>query len=516
MQRFIAFIMGVWVAAGVPVSPPQARAEDLDDKIQRMERELEDLKHELERQKEESKAQPVPTAAPVAEEESGTPFYREVMDRVKLGAYGSFRFEHNSLDDIHDTFTLRRVVLTTDAQIAPRLRSYFELEFERFRKLEVEKSLTASDEGLQAEQAIEATNKSEIAVEQIWLQYDLYDWLRFRGGAMVVPVGRFNINHDDNRWDLPRRPLVDRGVPVLPSTAAWDELGVGFNGDIDLTDSLLGSYELYVVNGVSLDADIEQTAESREGDTTLIETEVKVSPSTGTFDIDNKDAKALTGRFALSPSLGSEIATSFYWGRYTPDFLPDETVYTISADGLFNYGPFAVEAEYAYTHFGGIKDVARGFAQRALDSESALENDQVENEISFELADLAEHKQGYWIELRYSFWPQFLNRTPLGSPFDNPQLIAVFRPEQVWFGGLVDDIAFQNGVLTTFDDRNTRLDRLTWGLAYRPVPLVVFHMAVEWYHADNDTSLSQVTNFLPAGPGQNEANAFLIGAAFGF
>lgn len=515
MQRAVVFSFGLWLAA-VAALPPDARAEDVNEKIQRMERELEDLKREVRAQKEEEKPQPTGAVPAVAEEEAGEPFYRELFDRVKIGAYGSFRFEHNSLDDIRNTFTLRRVVLTTDAQIAPRLRSYFELEFERFRKLEVEKSTNASDEGLEIEQAIEATNKSEIALEQAWLQFDLYDWLRLRGGAILVPVGRFNLNHDDNRWDLPRRPLVDRGVPVLPSTSAWDELGVGFNGDIEFTESLLGSYELYVMNGVSLDSEIEQIAESREGDTTLIETEIKVSPSTGTFDIDNKDAKAVAGRFTLSPSLGSEIATSFYWGRYTPDFLPNESLYSISADGIYHYGPLAVEAEYVYTHFGGIKNVARGFAERAIDSESVIENDQVENEIAFELADLAEHKQGYWIELRYSFWPQFLNRTPLGSPFSDPQLTAVFRPEQVWFGGLVDEIVFNDGILTTFDDQNTRLDRLTWGLAYRPVPLVVFHMAFEWYHTDNDTSLAQVTNFLPAGPGQDEANAFLIGAAFGF
>ena len=62
-----------------------------------------------------------------------------------------------------------------------------------------------------------------------------------RTGGVLVPVGRFNINHDDNRWDLPRRSLIDRGVPVLPSTAAWDELGAGFNGDIPLSDSWLAT-----------------------------------------------------------------------------------------------------------------------------------------------------------------------------------------------------------------------------------------------------------------------------------
>ena len=68
--------------------------------------------------------------------------------------------------------------------------------------------------------------------EQAWLQYDVNDWLKLRAGDVLVPLGRFNLNHDDNRWDIPRRSLVDRGVSVLPAPAAWDELGVGFLGDM--------------------------------------------------------------------------------------------------------------------------------------------------------------------------------------------------------------------------------------------------------------------------------------------
>ncbi len=55
----------------------------------------------------------------------------------KLGGYGAFRFEYNSGKDVNDTFTFRRFVLTTDAKVASRLRVYAEIEFERFRKIEV-------------------------------------------------------------------------------------------------------------------------------------------------------------------------------------------------------------------------------------------------------------------------------------------------------------------------------------------------------------------------------------------
>jgi 7-keto-8-aminopelargonate synthetase-like enzyme len=118
MQRAVAFSFSLWLAAVAAALSAPAHAEDLDDRIQRMEQELEDLKRELKEQKEAPKAAPAASApavaAPseaasaIAEEEAGEPFYREVLNRVKVGGYGSFRFEHNSLDDIRNTFTLRR------------------------------------------------------------------------------------------------------------------------------------------------------------------------------------------------------------------------------------------------------------------------------------------------------------------------------------------------------------------------------------------------------------------------
>src|SRR4030095_7392965 len=96
-------------------------------------------------------------------------------------------------------------------------------------------------------------------------------------------LGRFNINHDDNRWDLPRRSLVDRGVPVLPSTAAWDELGVGFLGDVPITEDVLLNYQAYVVNGVSLDFNFEQIAQTRFPEPGKQVVEAEVGPQNRTL-----------------------------------------------------------------------------------------------------------------------------------------------------------------------------------------------------------------------------------------
>jgi hypothetical protein len=521
------------------IAPP-ARAETVEQRLERMEREIQELRDELRRERAEKAAAPAPVAspAPVAagapapaatapptavastpaggKESLASRAYETVTDRVKLGGYGSTRFETSTLKDQSATFTYRRFVLSADAAIAPRMRSYLELEFERFRELELEKKFGPDEGGLEVEQTVEGTNQSEIAFEQAWFDYEWTPNLHTRIGQVLVPLGRFNLNHDDNRWDIARRSLVDRGTPVLPVTAAWGELGAGLLGDLDIGEKGRFTYEGYVVNGATLDVEFEQIAHTRQGDTTLNVIEAKIQPATGVFGNDTKDSKALTGRMAYSPELGHEVGVSGYWGQYTPDFLAHEDLWSVAADGLTGWGPFELEGEYVFTRYEGISHVARSLANVAINSESEGEVGDVESEVEFELANLARNKQGYWLEGRYRFWPAFLSDTPLGRPFDNPQLVGVVRGEQVWLNGLVDEIAFSNRQLTEFSESNRFVNRFTAGLAYRPVPPVVFQLAYEFTWTNHGESLSGVTNFLVAGPSEDTNHAVLIGAAFGF
>jgi hypothetical protein len=442
-----------------------------------------------------------------------------LLDRVKIGGYGSLRFESNSLDNLENTFTFRRFVLTTEAKIAPRLHFYSELEYERFRKLELERTTSKADNGLLAKQAIEGTNNSEISLEQAWFQYDLTDWVSLRGGAVLVPLGRFNLRHDDNLWNLPRRSLVDRGTPVLPSTAAWDELGVGFVGKTSVGQEGSLDYQFYVVNGVSLDSEIEHVVQSKEETRGKLEAEVEMSPSTGTFANDSKGAKSLTGRLAWSPAIGHELAGSFYWGRYTPQYLKSENLWSLGFDGLTHLGPIDLEGEYIFTRFNSIRNVARSFAKVVQDKESAVEEDispDLETEIEFELANLSQTKHGYWLEARYPFWPEALSNSFLGWQFTNPQLIPVLRWEQVWLPSLLQTAAFEDGVLTEFNTQNRFINRITAGLAYRPMPLVGFSLAYEYTWTNDGKSLADVTNFLPAKEHEDHAHSIMAGMTFGF
>jgi hypothetical protein len=531
--RSMALVASLLAFAIPPAAGAEPTNDDLKMRVERLEEELRSLKQELERRDGRGAAPAAaeaPAAAAPGERAETAPARRAgagagidagrvveaVTDRVRLGGYGSIRYEGSSLDDQKHTFTYRRFVLTADANIAPRLRAYAELEFERFRELELEKKIGPQDGGLAAEQTVEGTEGSEIALEQAWLQYDLKDWLRFRGGAVLVPLGRFNINHDDNRWDLPRRSLVDRGVPVLPVDAAWDELGAGFLGDFEVGDQGRLDYQMYVVNGAFLDFQFEQIAQTRFPEPAKNTIEVKLDPSTGTFGQDVKDAKAFTGRLAYSPWLGSEVAGSWYYGQYTPDFLANEDIWSVGVDGRTGWGPFELEGEWVLTQFDGIGTVARQLARTARNQSAEAENGDLESEVEFELADLARRKHGYWLEARYRFWPSFLSSTVFGRYFDDPRLIAVVRGEQVFLDGLVDEVDFRGQRLTLFETDDRRVDRITAGLAYRPVPLVVFQLAYEFTNTNSGKSLSSVTNFLAAGPHEDQNHGILVGAAFGF
>jgi hypothetical protein len=524
LTGLLGFSMAIAEAGNQYLSRPSSqavaqRSQGAGPGSEALRQELEQLKQSMqtiqERIQQLEKQQQEPSATEPAKPE---PAYSEIWGGVRVGGYGSFRFESSNLKDVGDTFTFRRFVLTLDAPLAERLRSGVEVEFERFTSLELERNTAPSAGGLRVEQAIEGSSKSEISLEQAWLEYELTSWLRFKGGAILVPVGRFNINHDDNRWDIPRRPLVDRGIPVLPVEAAWTEVGMGFTGEAPMGPGTLG-YQVFVINGASLDTELETIARTRTTDRNAIEVEAALQPTRGTANIDVKKDKAFAGRVAYHLLPDYELGLSGYYGRYTPKFLQSEPLWVIGADWKATIGAFEIEGEYLLSHFSNVAGVARNLAQVAVNQQAEIPDAaslDLEVELELELARLATTKHGYWTDFRYRFFPDWLRPSFLGRRFQNPQLIATLRWEQAWLNGLLREASFENGVVTELEREDRKIHRLTAGLAYRPVPLVVFQLAYEFTQTDHGKSLADVTNFLPARATEDTAHAILVGVAFGF
>ena len=178
MRRLVAWFLGAnllfGTAFGATLEELERQVKELTQQIEQMKADREKKVQDLAQQIEQMRAE---RERPVAREER--PLYRELLEGVKLGGYGSVRYEANNLKGEENTFTYRRFILTTDATVAKRFRVYLELELERFSELELEKNLSAPAGGLRVVQAVEGTSGSEIAVEQAWLGYNIAPWLNF-------------------------------------------------------------------------------------------------------------------------------------------------------------------------------------------------------------------------------------------------------------------------------------------------------------------------------------------------
>ena len=436
----------------------------------------------------------------------------EVSDKVTVGGYGSLRYEANTLDKPKPSgFDFRRFVLTADATPNDRLQAYVEIEFERLAEIELERAVDRRADGVAFAEDLEGGNGGEIAMEQMWGQFKFGDAFSVRLGQILVPLGRFNINHDDDKWNIPRRSLVDRNVPVLPVKAAWTELGVGATGSVPVGKSGQLSYQGYVVNGAILDFGIEKQVETEEGQSILklaSEASLTRGPVNGESGV-----RAGAWRVAYSPTLTADIGFSGYIGRYTPDFLEvDERVTALGIDGLWKRGSFALEGEYVHTDFGNTDRVVNAFIDTVTASTGIAPLAGARGtETEFAFTDLTPSRQGFWLEGRYSFWSDRWKDSFWAKGFDDPHLVGVVRYERVRLHNAIDEVTIENGEIEHGDKETLGQERTTFALAYRPLQTVVFSVAAEFNRRFEGPVLA-----FPRGFPERRYADILVGMAFGF
>jgi hypothetical protein len=436
----------------------------------------------------------------------------KASDSVTVGGYGSMRYEANTLDKPKPSgFDFRRFVLTADATPHDRLQAYVEIEFERLAEIEVERAVDRSDEGVVFGEELEGGNGGEISMEQMWGQFKFGDPFSVRLGQILVPLGRFNINHDDDKWDIPRRSLVDRNVPVLPVRAAWTELGIGATGSKSVGKSGQLTYQGYVVNGAILDFTIEKVVEA-EGGQSIVKLASEAGLTRGPVN-GEEGVRAGTWRVGYSPTLTTDFGFSGYIGRYTPDFLEvDERLTSLGIDGLWKRGAFALEGEYIHTHLGDTDRVVNAFIDTVTGSTGIPPLAGAQGtEAEFAITDLTPSRRGFWLEGRYRFWRERWKDTFLGKGFDDPHLSAVVRYERVKLHNAIQEVAIENGEIERGDAETLRQERTTFALAYRPIQTVVFSVATEF-----NRRLEGPVLVFPRGFPERRYATILAGLAFGF
>lgn len=443
-------------------------------------------------------------------------------DRVRIGGYGSVRFETNDLPSGNNIpggsaggFTFRRFVVTTDARVAPRLRVYSEIEFERLFGIEVEKSGTFEPGKLELEQ--ETEGRGELAIEQAWGQYNFAENHGLRAGVVLAPVGRFNLLHDDDYWDVPRRTLTDRDAPVLPVKSAWRDLGAGLVGGFHAGATGELDYQVYVLNGAALDFNFEQEIETEAGvpGEAVLALKGELGLTSGFFD-GTRSATALAWRAAYSPSLHGEMAISGYHGKYAPSFLSfREPVTSLAYDHKWRWKGFETEAEFVYTSMGRLDRVLDAFALAAFNSANQTlatsgSGGLTKTEVELELANLSRTRLGFWTDFKYHARPKWLKKTFLGRPFEDPQIIPILRYERVWLNRATSDIEVVGGAVTSKSQQDLEQDRFTLGVSYRPNLQFALQAAYEHNRRINGDRL-----IFPA-VDEDSTSGLILGMSFAF
>lgn len=300
---------------------------------------------------------------------------------------------------------------------------------------------------------VDNTDKAgEAKIEQAYLDFKLVDWLTFRSGVFLMPLGRVNTYHDSDIRQTTGRPLFNQ--LIVPTT--WSEPGLGFYGSVTPNDDLEVNYDFYITQGITDDIDDEKGL--KEAKPFLFE--------------DNNNNKALSGRVGVSPFVGLEFGLSGMYCKY--DYKNSRYVGLGVADFKYNIGAFELLGE------GGM---------------AFLDTADVRDFDGKPLSILKGPMNGYYLEARYKFFPEFLKMSFLGDDFDKPIITTFLRADQV-----DPDMS----LLNPFDRT-----QFTVGFNYRPVTNVAFKF--EYQHNLNNEAIIKNDSSKQVLP-----NQFLASVAAGF
>jgi len=313
-------------------------------------------------------------------EEQQSSILDEIAQKVVLGGYGSVEFE--AFGGSRSTFE-GKLELLISGQIHDRIRFYNEIEL--------------------------GTPSGTATAEQSYVDFLIAKWVNLRGGVLLVPFGKFNLDHFDPRRDLTDRPLV--ATQIVPTT--WGDLGMSLFGLIPISPDLKATYEIAAINGLT---------------NLFSTTSGGLRTARPTLGKDNNGDKAVVGRGTLKLVDQYEVGFSGYSGASNPSSGNRITGYDVDVElkprGIPTLEDFEFKGEYAHFHIRGS---------------SAPSN-----------------LSGYYGQINYHFWLTSLNQTFLGQSFNNPTFTAIVRYDHAQID-------------TTAGMGNLTQDRYTVGLNYRPI-----------------------------------------------
>ncbi|MEK6559067.1 MAG: hypothetical protein AABZ43_02895 [Planctomycetota bacterium] len=344
--------------------------------------------------------------APAFRDQYTKPFTRRFGRNTYVGGYMDFQFRASE-EDSKNGFDQTRFIPFIFSDISDRVKLAAEIEFEHG--------------------GISGENDGEVKLEFATIDFLITDWLNWRGGILLTPLGKFNLVHDSPLQDLTERPLVNQYI--IPTTLS--DMGMGFFGSLYPSELSKLDYEIYITNGVfhGLDAEGNSGFELNKG--------LRETRNDFPFDDYNQNP-GVVGRVAFSPFIGLEFGGSAYTSRYDED---NENQLTIPAfDFAYQKGPFELVGEGAYAF---------------------LETDDLAED-----AGITDDMWGYYLEARYHFMPSGLRTLAPKIFTENSTFTGVLRWDQVETAGLDD-----NG-----ESAHWLRNRITPGLNYRYTEDTVFKL----------------------------------------
>jgi hypothetical protein len=320
--------------AGLGGAAEMPSAEEMWRIIQEQQREIEALKSRL-----DDNSEKIDAAVDVVEQNRQTGSTTAGWaEKTQIGGYGELHYNNLDTDDGRfKELDFHRFVLFFNHQFSDRLRFVSELELEH----------ALAGEG----------KDGEIELEQAYVEYDLNQRHRARGGVFLLPVGILNETHEPPTFYGVERNPIEKNI--IPTT--WWAGGVGLNGEL----APAWRYDLTVHEGLNTSAaDSYKIRDGRQK----------------TSEADAHDL-ASTGRLKWTGMPGVELAASI---QYQEDVAQgndrnagDAWLYEAHAD--IRRGPIGLRALYAMWDLDGSGPRAIG----------------------------ADRQEGFYIEPSYRITPQW-------------------------------------------------------------------------------------------------------------
>ena len=203
MKKNTAFRLAIHLVCATPLCASASEAE-LMQRLDKLAAELDQVKSELAAAKQKSDANDARSQASAA-----TAATTSTAPATVLSGYGEFSYNRPRNDASKTEADVRRAVIGIEHRFDDKTKMVGEFEFEH--------AVTS------------ATDKGEVAVEQLFVEREFGNGLRAKGGLFLIPSGLLNTNHEPTAYYGVERNFVE--TAIIPST--WREAGLGLSSSLD-------------------------------------------------------------------------------------------------------------------------------------------------------------------------------------------------------------------------------------------------------------------------------------------